>query len=107
VIAESLKIPVATICSHLVDKIGFQFLLRWVSHTLTSELRQKRVELSSQLLRVLESQQRVGFRTIMTDDGSWFLWHYDRRQIWCLSADEVPTRMTHTTAAPRTMLTVF
>jgi hypothetical protein len=40
---------------------------------LTSELQQKPVELSSQLLRVLESQQRVRFHDIVTGDESWFL----------------------------------
>jgi hypothetical protein len=37
---------------------------------LASELRHKRVELSSQLPQVLESQQRVGFRVIVTGDES-------------------------------------
>jgi hypothetical protein len=83
------------------------FLRRWVSHRLTNKLRQERVELSSQLFRVPESQQRVGFRDIVTGDESGFLPHYDHRQIWCRSADEVPTRVTHTIAAPETMLTVF
>jgi chorismate mutase len=56
-IAESPEILGSTIYSHLVEKIGFKpFLLRWVPHRLTSKLQQKRVELSSQLLRVLESQ---------------------------------------------------
>jgi hypothetical protein len=82
--AESLEIPVSIIYSHLVEKIGRQnFLLRWVPHTLTNELRQKRVELSNQLLWVLESQQRVGFRDIVTGGESWLLQHYDHREIWC------------------------
>jgi hypothetical protein len=72
-IAEYLDIPASTIHSHLVEKIGLKkFLLRWVPHTLTSQLRQKRVELSSQLLQVLESQQRVSFRDIVTGDESCF-----------------------------------
>jgi hypothetical protein len=41
-IAESLGIPVSTICPHLVEKIGFKiFLHRWAPHTLTAELKQK------------------------------------------------------------------
>jgi hypothetical protein len=66
-IADSLEIPASII--YLVEKIGLKiFLLRWVPHALTSELRQKSVELSSQLLQVLESRQRVGFRDIVAGD---------------------------------------
>jgi hypothetical protein len=59
------------------------------------------------LLRVLESQQRVGFRDIVTNDESWFLQHYDHRQIWCIWADDVPTGVTHTIDAQKTMVTVL
>jgi hypothetical protein len=70
-IAESLKIHASTIYLHLIEKIGLKIgLLRWVPHTLTNELRQKRVERSSQLLHMLESQQRVRFRHIATGDES-------------------------------------
>jgi DNA-binding transcriptional MerR regulator len=79
-IADSLKIPASRLYCHLVERIGFKnFLVRWVPHTLASELRQKRVELSSQLVRVLENHQRVGFCDIVTGDESWFLRHYDHR----------------------------
>jgi hypothetical protein len=40
---------------------------------LTDQLRQKRAELAGQFLQVLESQQKVGFRDIVTGDESWFL----------------------------------
>jgi hypothetical protein len=70
-IAESLNNPASTIHSHLAADIGLKiFLLRWVPDALTSELPQKRVDLSNQLLRVLESQQRVGFHNIVTGDES-------------------------------------
>jgi hypothetical protein len=107
-ISDSLGIPASTVYSHLVERIGFKnYLLRWIPHMLTADVRQKRVELSKQLFPVLESQQRVGFHDIVTSDESWFLQHYDHRQIWCVSADEVPTRVNHTIATPKTMLTVF
>jgi hypothetical protein len=81
-IAESLEIPDSTVYSHFVGKIGLKmFLLSWVPQTSTSELGQKRVELPSQLLRVLESQERVGFCDFVTGDQSRFLQQYDHRQI--------------------------
>jgi hypothetical protein len=79
--AESLEIPVSTIYFYLLEKIGLQnFSVRWVPYTLTSDLRQKQVELSIQLFRVLESQPRVGFRDIVTGDESWFFQDYDHRE---------------------------
>jgi hypothetical protein len=67
---ESLGIPVSPILSHLIETSVINFLLRWVPHMSTNELWQKRVEVSGQLLRVLESQQRVGFSDIVTGGKS-------------------------------------
>jgi hypothetical protein len=73
----------------------------------TVELREKLVQLSTQLLPLLESQQRIDFRDAVTGDESWILPHYDHRQTWCVSADEVPTRVSHTIAAPDSMQRVY
>jgi hypothetical protein len=44
-IADSLNILASTISIHLVKKIGLKICsVCWVAHTLSSELRQKRVE---------------------------------------------------------------
>jgi hypothetical protein len=81
-IADSLGIPASTVYLHLVEKIGLQnYFLRWVPHMLTEELRQKRVELSRQLLELLESQRGVNFRDIVTGDESSFLRHYEHERI--------------------------
>jgi hypothetical protein len=56
---------------------------------------------------VLKKQRRVGFRNQVTDDESWFLQDSNHQQSWCVSADEVPTRVVHTIAAQKTILTVF
>ena len=107
-IGESLGIAPSTVYSRLVETLGFKnYILRWVPHILTAELRQKRVEFARQLLEVLESQRVVGFAHLVTGDESWFLRHYERERMWCLSADEVPTRVKPTIATPKTMLTVF
>jgi hypothetical protein len=48
-IAEPMKIHASIIHSHLVENLSIKILfVRWVLHPLTSKLRQKRVELSSQ-----------------------------------------------------------
>jgi hypothetical protein len=56
---------------------------------------------------MLESQQRVGFRDIVTGDESLFLHHCDHWQIWHTSGDEVPGRATHRMTAQKTILTLF
>jgi hypothetical protein len=48
-------------------------MVRWVPHTLTSELRKKGVEFARQLLRVLEQKQRVSFHVVVTSDESCFM----------------------------------
>jgi hypothetical protein len=107
-IADSLAIPASTMYLHLVEKIAFKnYFLRWVEHMLTDELRQKRVELSRQLLELLESQRGVNFRDIVTWDESWFLRHSEHERNWCLSADEIPTKVRPTIGVRKTMLTVF
>jgi hypothetical protein len=107
-VADSLGIPASTVLWHFVEKIGFKnSLLRSVQHTLTDDFRRKRIELAGQSLELLESQRSVQFHDIVTGDEYCFLQHYDHERIWCVSADEVPTRVRPTMVAPETMLTVF
>jgi hypothetical protein len=107
-IVDSLGIPASTGYFHLVEKIRFKnYLLRWVPHLLTDELRLKQVKLARQLLELLEDQRIVGFSDIVTGDESWFLQHYDHERMWCVSADEDPTRVCPRIAASKTILTVF
>jgi hypothetical protein len=67
----------------------------------TAELRQRRVKLAGQLPWVLEGKQGVGIRDIGTGGKSLFLQYYDHRQILCVSAEEVPTRVVHAIAAQK------
>jgi hypothetical protein len=101
-IADSLGIPASTVYWHLVEKIVFKnSLFRWVPHTLTDELGQKRIELAGQSLELLESQRSVQFHDIVTGDEFWSLQHYDYERIGCVSADKVPTRRRPTTDAQK------
>jgi hypothetical protein len=59
------------------------------------------------LTAVLESQNRVGFRDIVTGGESLFPQPYDHWPIWRASADELPKRVAHTIAAQKHILTVF
>src|SRR6185369_3606791 len=68
---------------------------KWVPHVLTEENKEKRVELSEQLLEILEK----GFNNIVTGDESWF--HYftvsskEANKVW-ISKGESRTQITRT-----------
>jgi hypothetical protein len=55
--------------------------LRWIPHVLTEEFRKKRVDLLKELLQLLETQHRFGFRDTVMGDKSWFLQNYEHWQI--------------------------
>jgi hypothetical protein len=106
-IADRLSIPASTVYSHLVEKIGLKDFLFRSKPNAGRRAVQKRVELAEQLLLVLQGQQRVDFRNIVTGDELRFLLHYDHRPIWCVSVDAIPTRVVHAITARRNMFTVF
>jgi hypothetical protein len=59
------------------------------------------------IARMLKSQQAVRYRDIMTSGEPGFLQRPDHRRISCVSDDAVSTRVTHTEAAAKSMLTVW
>ena len=77
-----------------MEKIWKKFSIG-VPHVLTEENKEKRVELSEQLLEILEK----GFNNIVTGDESWF--HYftvsskEANKVW-ISKGESRTQITRT-----------
>jgi hypothetical protein len=67
----------------------------------------KASRIAGQVLHLLEQQQRIGFRDTVTGDEPSLLQHYNRRQTWYLSTEEVPTRVARTMAVTKTMVTMF
>jgi histone-lysine N-methyltransferase SETMAR len=74
---------------------------------LTHELRQKRIEGARTLLNVLEGQQRIGFRDIITGDESWIYLNMTPNSIWIRAKEIPPIRPRTTIASTKAMLTVF
>lgn len=63
---------------------------KWIPHVLTDENRQKRVEISKQLLRILEG----GFRNIITGDETWIHFYTtaskEANKVWLTSEENRP-----------------
>ena len=63
---------------------------KWIPHVLTEENRQKRIEVSKQLLRILEG----GFRNIVTGDETWIHFYTtsskEANKVWLTTEENRP-----------------
>jgi AraC-like DNA-binding protein len=61
-IAEALGVSHSTVLGHLRDSLGMNiFHLCWVSHELTTNLRQIRMESCRELLPILKAHEKTNF----------------------------------------------
>jgi hypothetical protein len=82
-------------------------LLRWVHHLLTSELKQKRIEVSQALLTILPFEEETSFQRIITGDESWFYLDYSSDHIWSGAGDDIPQRISRSIQSEKFLLTVL
>jgi transposase len=74
-LAQELGISVSTVYDRLLHVLGFSLRhLRWVPHLLTTELKNLKVTTSTEMLRILQDQERMNFNGTVTGDESWFFW---------------------------------
>ena len=74
-LANELNIDHITVIHHLTQSLNMKYVnLKWVPHFLTQEQKLKRIELSRQILDVLEEEERTGFEFILTGDESWLVY---------------------------------
>jgi hypothetical protein len=78
----------------LYDVLHLQkFNLRWIPHSFGDAQRAERVSLSTDLLRILQENQKTDFASVMRDNESWFLFEYPHQSIWVSFRDEVPEKI--------------
>jgi histone-lysine N-methyltransferase SETMAR len=107
-LAKSLGISVATVCHYLSDVLGLKLRhMRWIPHTLTDEQKDKRAELAESMLEFLQMHRTNGFRFLFTGDKSWLFYHYDQKQMWCASWEDVEDIERPSHHQKKTMVTVF
>lgn len=100
-------LPPTTVYRRLTQSLGFHVRhLRWIPHRLSHSQKSDRVELSRQLLSMLEIQQVRSWHDIVTLDESWFYLCTDHEMIWLQSDEKVPERERPTIQSKKLMLTI-
>jgi hypothetical protein len=91
VLCCTLKIDKATCLHVLHDDLHLEkFNLPYVSHSLEADQNVSPVELSRNLLQILEQNQQYESEHILTGDESWFFFEYFRHSCWVANPDDVP-----------------
>jgi histone-lysine N-methyltransferase SETMAR len=100
-------LPRMTVYNRLTQTLGFTARhLRWVPHILSGIQKETRVELSKQLLKVLEVQEDRAWHDIITLDESWFYLTTEHERIWLPEGANVPDREQPTVQTKKIMLTI-
>jgi hypothetical protein len=65
----TLQVSHSAVLKHLHQELGFQsFLLRWVPHLLTPELKEQRRLYANEMIAVLLSAQKDGWHHLVTGE---------------------------------------
>jgi hypothetical protein len=67
-----------------------KFNLRYVRDSLECGQKRSRVELSRELIQILEQDQQYEFEHILTRDESWFFFEYFHHSYWAATPDDMP-----------------
>jgi histone-lysine N-methyltransferase SETMAR len=100
-------IPATTVYPRLTESLGFTARhLGWVPHALSEEQMAQRVELSRELLRILQVQHDRAWHYIVTLDELWLYLSTDHELIWLPHGEKVPERERHTVQSKKFMPTI-
>ena len=107
-IAQITCIPLASVLRILRNDLGYKYKhLRWIPHTLTSQMKKNRVTQCIEILNALRSAKRSHFNNIITGDESWFLYVNQPKARWVL-ADEDPGEIVEPSIyQKKIMVTIF
>jgi hypothetical protein len=71
-LAQELDVSLSTVYARLTDVLGFSLPhTRWISHSLTDELKATRVAASMKTFEILEQYELTYFAGIIRGDESW------------------------------------
>jgi hypothetical protein len=100
-------LPRSTVHRHLTQLLRFTPRhLRWVPHFLTAEQKRIRVDMASDLLRVVSGQMTHQWHVIMSLNESWVYLYSEHEMMWVSPRETVPNRERQTIQSPKPMLTV-
>jgi hypothetical protein len=102
------SVSATTVEEILARDLGLRkFTRRLVSQTLSDPQQVKRVEVSSELLRILNELEVDSVTGITTGDKSWFQCLYESSAIFPKSPDDVAPRTRPEIGVKKTMFTIF
>jgi histone-lysine N-methyltransferase SETMAR len=105
-LAATLEVSRETIRETLHNELGLRkFVIRLVPHSLSPSQKQKRVEVSLQILHHLESPG--GCDNVITGDETWVFHENAHDSVWAASSAEAGTRVSRTIGAKKSMVSVF
>ena len=106
-ISGMLSIPKSTVCHKLVWQLNYRKLnFRWIPHELKQENKNKRVEMSKDILNILEGHES-NWCNITTGDECWIYWDNDPDSQWLPAGQKRPLRTRKTIASKKTMFSIF
>jgi hypothetical protein len=106
-LSRRICLPRSTVHRRLTQSLRFTMRhLRWVSHLLTTEQKQIRVQMAIELLQVLAVQSTRQRHDIVTLDKSWIYLFSEHDLMWTAPGETVVDRERHTVQSPKFMLMV-
>ena len=106
-LAEEVGISRERINHILHQELGMRKICKkWVPHVLTEEHRQKRVDISRQLLQILES----GFRNVITGDETWIHCNTTpnkEAKVWLTAEEDQPQIVRTALNSKKSMFCIF
>lgn len=107
-IAHETCISPTTVIDILTRELGYKYLhLRWIPHTLTFDMKRRRVEQSKVILSHLQAADRGHFTNIITGDESWFYYLNQPKARWVLAGDEPGEIVLGSNYQKKTMVSIF
>lgn len=107
-IAKRTGIPKSTVFDRMTSKLGYiSKHLKWIPCLLSDEQKQNRVIISIDLLKVIQKQERQGWKYFVTGDESWFYLSYDYERQWVVSGEEPDFRVKKMISSEKLMISVF
>jgi hypothetical protein len=98
-IGESLLISPERVRTHMARIGDTHKALRWIPHTLTSELKRIRVTMWIQLLPKRRTHAHNNWDRFVTRDESWFHYESVRDRIWTATDENTPVMANRTIAS--------
>jgi hypothetical protein len=70
-------------------------------------MKASRVDMSYQLLEILQHCQATDFVNFLTEDESWFVLEYLHYGVWAASRDDVPETLVRKTDTEKSMISII